>query len=95
MERYAGVVELVDSLDLGSNARACRFESCHPHQIRKGGFSLPFLFGWYAQDENPSNAARTSAAFRQLDGGNSFIFISLWGMKMQIESLLLPFLKLL
>ena len=28
----AGVVELVDSLDLGSNARACRFESCHPHQ---------------------------------------------------------------
>ncbi len=29
---YADVVELVDSLDLGSNARACRFESCHPHQ---------------------------------------------------------------
>ena len=28
----ADVVELVDSLDLGSNARACRFESCHPHQ---------------------------------------------------------------
>ena len=31
--QYADVVELVDSLDLGSNARACRFESCHPHQI--------------------------------------------------------------
>ena len=30
--QYADVVELVDSLDLGSNARACRFESCHPHQ---------------------------------------------------------------
>ena len=29
---HADVVELVDSLDLGSNARACRFESCHPHQ---------------------------------------------------------------
>ena len=29
---YADVVELVDSLDLGSNAQACRFESCHPHQ---------------------------------------------------------------
>ena len=28
---YADVVELVDSLDLGSNAQACRFESCHPH----------------------------------------------------------------
>ena len=31
-EVYADVVELVDSLDLGSNAQACRFESCHPHQ---------------------------------------------------------------
>ena len=31
-KEYADVVELVDSLDLGSNARACRFESCHPHQ---------------------------------------------------------------
>ena len=30
---YAGVVELVDSLDLGSNARACRFESCRPHHM--------------------------------------------------------------
>ena len=29
----AGVVELVDSLDLGSNAKACRFESCRPHHI--------------------------------------------------------------
>ena len=29
----ADVVELVDSLDLGSNARACRFESCHPHHL--------------------------------------------------------------
>ena len=29
---HADVVELVDSLDLGSNAQACRFESCHPHQ---------------------------------------------------------------
>ena len=39
--KYADVVELVDSLDLGSNAQACRFESCHPHQIFKGGFGLP------------------------------------------------------
>ena len=29
---YAGVVELVDSVDLGSSAKACRFESCRPHQ---------------------------------------------------------------
>ena len=32
---YAGVVELVDSLDLGSNAWACRFESCRPHHTTK------------------------------------------------------------
>ena len=30
---YAGVVELVDSVDLGSSAKACRFESCRPHHI--------------------------------------------------------------
>ena len=29
----ADVVELADTLDLGSSARACRFKSCHPHQI--------------------------------------------------------------
>ncbi len=31
----AGVVKLADTLDLGSSARACRFESCRLHQIRK------------------------------------------------------------
>ena len=31
-KEYAGVVELVDSVDLGSSAKACRFESCRPHQ---------------------------------------------------------------
>ena len=30
---YAGVAELADALDLGSSAHACRFKSCHPHQI--------------------------------------------------------------
>ena len=40
---YADVVELVDSLDLGSNARACRFESCHPHQ-KKSTLRDAFLF---------------------------------------------------
>ena len=28
----AGMVELVDTLDLGSNGFPCRFESCCPHQ---------------------------------------------------------------
>ena len=55
------MVELVDSLDLGSNARACRFESCHPHQIRRRGFGLSFLF---LSDGTRThlNAARISAA---------------------------------
>lgn len=29
------MVELVDSVDLGSTANACRFESCCPHQKRE------------------------------------------------------------
>ena len=43
---FADVVELVDSLDLGSNARACRFESCHPHQNKKHPSGC--LLFWYA-----------------------------------------------
>ena len=41
-KEYAGMVELVDSVDLGSTARACRFESCCPHQtnIIRTKFSL-------------------------------------------------------
>lgn len=27
----ADVVKLADTLDLGSSASACRFDSCHPH----------------------------------------------------------------
>ena len=43
---YAGMVELVDSVDLGSTARACRFESCCPHH--KKGYpnrDSPFYIG--------------------------------------------------
>ena len=31
IERYAGVAELADALDLGSSSSECRFDSCHPH----------------------------------------------------------------
>ena len=31
---YAGVVELADTLDLGSSGQPCRFKSCYPHQKR-------------------------------------------------------------
>ena len=52
---HADVVELVDSLDLGSNARACRFESCHPHQKRKShpvGMAFFFSFSWIAPSQS-------------------------------------------
>ena len=29
---YAGVVELADTLDLGSNGQPCKFKSCRPYQ---------------------------------------------------------------
>ena len=31
---YAGMVKLADTIDLGSIASACRFESCCPHQFK-------------------------------------------------------------
>ena len=50
--KYADVVELVDSLDLGSNAQACRFESCHPHQKKDSALRgcCPFLV-WTADSK--------------------------------------------
>ena len=29
----AGMVELADTMDLGSIGQPCRFKSCYPHQI--------------------------------------------------------------
>ena len=37
------MVKLADTLDLGSSARACRFKSCHPYQL-KDGFQAVFSF---------------------------------------------------
>ena len=31
LRKNAGVVELADTIDLGSIGRPCRFKSCHPH----------------------------------------------------------------
>ena len=60
---HADVVELVDSLDLGSNARACRFESCHPHQISPSPFGAGgYLFVRWDRTRTDQNAARMSAA---------------------------------
>ena len=41
----ADVVELADTQDLGSCARACRFKSCHPHHKRiKRTIGFVFLY---------------------------------------------------
>ena len=52
------MVELVDTPDLGSGARACRFESCYPHdppEAPSGGF---FILRWPIH-----TAARSTAAY--------------------------------
>ena len=43
---YADVAELADALDLGSSGRPCRFDSCHPQQVKKieTQYVLVFLF---------------------------------------------------
>ena len=41
---YAGVVELADTIDLGSIAIACRFKSCHPHQNERLWRSFTSIF---------------------------------------------------
>ena len=57
---YGRVVELVDSLDLGSNARACRFESCRPHQIKRQSTWVDCrFFLWISCRHPPSLRAPT------------------------------------
>ena len=63
--KHAGMVELVDSVDLGSTANACRFESCCPHQQKGSPSGGPFC--WCGQDSNPSKC-QMPVAF----GGNQF-----------------------
>ena len=41
---YAPVVELADTMDLGSIARACRFKSCRAHQLVASVISLATSF---------------------------------------------------
>ena len=38
------MVELADTLDLGSNGRPCRFESCCPHHVGASFVSLAPIF---------------------------------------------------
>ena len=50
--KHAGMVELVDSVDLGSTANACRFESCCPHQNKSVTLWVALLF-WYRTGLEP------------------------------------------
>ena len=83
----AGVVELVDSVDLGSSAKACRFESCRPHQIKRRGVSLSFLFGTaYGRTRTHLNATvRWTVARCGLDRIDTLICTHS-RVQMQIES---------
>ena len=77
------MVELVDSLDLGSNAQACRFESCHPHQVKERGFRLSLLLYVVGSLEPIKCNSPVDCCRRRLDGGEpSFLPMA----KMQIES---------
>ena len=74
---------------LGSTARACRFESCCPHQIikapRKG---VLLLFGKKDRARTHLNASVrwTLAATSSKTGGYIYFLSPLRGKKMQIES---------
>ena len=94
--KYADVVELVDSLDLGSNAQACRFESCHPHQKREA--VRPLFFGADDRARTLLNATRMSVAAegsteallysRPFPGGNAIrVLSSVYGMLAQFRFL--------
>ena len=40
----AGMVELADTMDLGSIGQPCRFKSCYPHQLAASVISLAVSF---------------------------------------------------
>lgn len=40
----AGMVELADTMDLGSIGQPCRFKSCYPHQQKNAVESLHSVF---------------------------------------------------
>ena len=42
--KYAGMVELADTQDLGSCGRPCRFKSCYPHQKRAVSFETALFW---------------------------------------------------
>ena len=82
------MVELVDSVDLGSTARACRFESCCPHQITKAPQRGAFVICKEDRTRTHFYASVrwTLAATSSKTGGYVYFLSPLRGKKMQIES---------
>ena len=82
------MVELVDSVDLGSTARACRFESCCPHQITKAPQRGAFVICKEDRTRTHFYASVrwTLAATSSKTGGYIYFLSPLRGKKMQIES---------
>ena len=68
------MVELVDSVDLGSTANACRFESCCPHQKKRARQGSLFLV---RQGLEPiQSAVLWTAGKRRLDGVYTIVYSS-------------------
>ena len=68
------MVELVDSVDLGSTANACRFESCCPHQKKRARQGSLFLV---RQGLKPiQSAVLWTAGKRRLDGVYTIVYSS-------------------
>lgn len=45
----AGMVELADTMDLGSIGQPCRFKSCYPHQLAASVISLAVSFSFHCR----------------------------------------------
>ena len=70
------MVELVDTLDLGSNERSYRFESCYPHHETGYPFwDSPFhtVLSTGTQTEL-DETVRWTATYRRQAGDNTIIF---------------------
>ncbi len=65
---YAGVVELADTIDLGSIAFACRFKSCHPHQLKVISIWILLLIytGYMMQNRKAEGFSKPHASVMQL-----------------------------
>ena len=64
-------MELVDSVDLGSSAKACRFESCRPHQIPVLLWQYRDLL-FFERSKFMSRDSSVMAVKRAIGGGESF-----------------------